>query len=104
MKLNLLSKDEEALSFFSADRSLVSAMVERIAVSNENGVLIVDITVHLLYSKSNKNFVIRMVDVVEFSFYHNREHYFYNITNLKFFMEGTCFYISLDPDETFEGL
>jgi hypothetical protein len=103
MKLNPLSKDEEALSFFSGDRSLVSAMVQNITISNENETLIVDITVHLLYSKLDKDFVIRLVDVVEYSFYHSKDHYFYNIANLKFFKEDVFFYISLDPDETCEG-
>jgi len=90
--------NDEVPYFFTGDMSLISSSVTSIQIYNSNGVVAIDLDVSLLYSKSHQDFKIRFVDVDEYSFYHNRDYNFYNIESLKFFKDGSMFYLSLDPD------
>lgn len=93
-------ENDEALKFFNNDNSLISATVKSFHIYELDGYLTIDMDVVLLYAKINKDFRIRFRDVIEYSFYHNHNYYFYDIANVKFFKEANLYYLSLDPDDT----
>jgi hypothetical protein len=99
MSLEISLLDDEVVGFFTGDMSLISSSVTNIQIYNSDGIVVIDIHVRLLYSKDHRNFNVRFRDVVEYSFYHHKDYDFYNVERLKFFKNGSEFYISLDPDE-----
>ena len=96
-------ENDAVLTFFGADHSLISSSVKAIHISLFEGNLAVAIDFGLLYSKDQKNFRIRLIDVIEYAFYHKNGYDFYNVVNLKFFAIGELYYLSLDPDESVKG-
>ncbi len=99
MSTEISLHNDEVFRFFTGEMSLISSSVVNIQIYNSQRVVTIDIHVRLLYSKGHRYFNIRFRDVVEYSFYHHKDYDFYNVERLKFFKDGSEFYISLDPDE-----
>jgi len=100
MTISNLIENDDVLKFFSGNKSLVSSILKSIHIYEVSELLTIDIDISLLYSHTSDIFRIRFQGVIEFSFFHNRDYYFYNIANLKFLTINNNFYISLDPDES----
>ena len=96
--MRLIAENDEVLTYFSANRSLLSGSVKKFSMYAQTGLLVVELDVQLLYAKEHKLYTLRLVDVQQYGFYHTNEYEFYNITHLKLFKRDNLYYISLDPD------
>jgi len=93
-------ENDSVIPFFGNEHSLISSEIKAINIHFFEEILTIDIDLKLQYSKNDKNFRLRFSDVIEYSFYHNSNYYFYNVVNVKFFKINDLYYLSLDPDES----
>lgn len=100
MSTDISLSNDEVVSFFTGQMSLISASLECFQIFQQNEIVIIDLSFRLLYAKGHRNFRIRFKEVTEYCFYYHNDHIFYNVASVKFFKDGSSFYISLDPDES----
>lgn len=100
IKMKQLALNENVLKYLVDENSLISSTLNSILIKNENG-LIIDFNFNLLYSP--RNLILRFKKVQEYSLNFSTENSFYYVEDLKFFYENNMYYISLDPDLTFNG-
>jgi hypothetical protein len=93
--MELIGKDEQIIDTFSKQLTILSGQLEKVSIYQVNYTLIIDLEIKLLYS--NKDCKLRFIDIKEYYFYYNSDHYFYNIECFKLFRSEDFFYISLDP-------
>ncbi len=84
-----------SIDYLNSEISLIDSKIESIKIFSENDLL--NISVSLLMGQQRLE--ISFEDVVEYGFYHNDKHIFYNVEDYKFeFIEETKeYYISFDP-------
>jgi hypothetical protein len=93
--MELIGKDEQIIDTFSKQLTILSGQLEKVIIYQVNYTLIIDLEIKILYS--NKDCKLRFIDIKEYYFYYNSDHYFYNIESFKLFRSEDFFYISLDP-------
>ena len=89
---------DNVFEYFSGNRSLISGTICSFLIKGEDGLVSIEVVVQLMYAKTDKRIKLIFADVLEYSFYHRREHDFYNIVDLKFFKQSAGYYVSFDPD------
>ena len=77
------------------DSSIFSINIKR---DVETTGVIIKLVFKLMYPR-NMYLKIIFRDVLEYSFYWNSSHYFYDVSSYKFIKKNDLFYLSLDPDE-----
>ena len=99
-----VGKNIEVINYLVGNLSLLDATIDKFEIQEVDYLLQVTIQFHL--SRRTKNDITVLLifkDVVEYGFYHNNRHSFYNVEELKFFETEGMFYFSGDPYHT-EGI
>jgi hypothetical protein len=100
MSTDIFLSNDEVVSFFTGQMSLISASVESFQIFQQKEIVIIDLSFRLLYAKGHRNFRIRFKEVTQYCFYYHSDYIFYNVASVKFFKDEGSFYISLDPDDS----
>lgn len=90
-----MENSKNSFDYLNNEISLLNSKIESINIFSENELLTISISLLL----GQQRIKISFENVVEYSFYHNDKHIFYNVEDYKFkFIEETKeFYISFDP-------
>jgi hypothetical protein len=85
---------------------LLDAVVTRFDIYQQEHRLYIDVYFSLPYHRfeAEKTLKLYFIDVIEYSFYWNASHSFYNVGRCKFFKSEKGYYISLDPVDESEEL
>lgn len=95
-----IDKNEGLISYLSKEFSLLSSKLYKVDIYNDiKSELVIDLYLELLYTKANNLVRLTFTEIEEFSFYHHRSSYFYNIERYKFFKNDNSIYLCLDPYE-----
>ena len=95
--MKLIGSNNELVDFLSGDYSILSSRISQTTFRSEDGELIIEIDIDLLYSQKEKKLKLRFTEIEEYSFYYNSQHIFYNIEHYKFLSTEKGMYISFDP-------
>ncbi len=96
--MNCIGVNEALIELLGSDFNLLSSKMYKIEIQESDvESLLVNLYFKLLYAKEGKLIMLRFSEIEEFSFYHNRSHYFYNVESYKLLKIESGFYISLDP-------
>jgi len=99
-----VGKNIEVINYLVGNLSLLDATISKFEIQEVDYLLQVTIQFHLCRRTKNDITVLLIFkDVVEYGFYHNNRHSFYNVEELKFFETEGKFYFSGDPYHT-EGI
>jgi hypothetical protein len=92
-------RDEEVLEVTRGTYFIHDASVTRFDITNQDQRLCIDVYFTSIQSKkwAETQIKLRLVDVLEYSFYWNVEYHFYYVERYKFFKTEKGFYMSLDP-------
>ena len=83
--------------------SLISRKLLSISIYKEFNILNIDIKICDFYEK--EIFILKFLNVLEYSFYYNSKYIFYNIENYKIAKTlDEKYYLSLDPDDSIDGI
>ncbi|HAY3550922.1 hypothetical protein [Elizabethkingia meningoseptica] len=87
---------------FSGENSLISTTIEEIKLEkDEFDELQIQITIGNFSKKSKYSKICLLFNgIVEFKFYYNSDHFFYNIENYKLLYFEDTIYLSFDPDDS----
>lgn len=99
--MDLVGKNEQVLSFFSGHLTLLSGQLLKIIVYQENMSLPIELDIQLLYAQEKKNYKLKFIEVQEYSFYHQKDYIFHNISNYKFALNNgpqLGVWHNIDPD------
>ncbi|RAJ83329.1 hypothetical protein CLV59_103293 [Chitinophaga dinghuensis] len=93
-----IDKNEGLINYLSGKYSLISSKLYRMDIYNDaKSDLIVDLYFELLYTPVNSRIKLTFTEIEEYSFYHHRSNYFYNVERLKFLRKDNFMYLSIDP-------
>lgn len=85
------------LELSSGENSLLDARIESVAIKNTD-FLCIDLIFKMSENSIYEKILLRFIDVIEFSFFHNNNYVFYNVEDVKFIKNvDNQFYLSLDP-------
>jgi len=105
--MEYLNKNEELIEqSFPGKFYPLDAVVTRFDIYQQDHRLYIDVYFSLPYHrfKAEKTLKLRFIDVIEYSFYWNASHNFYNVERYKFFKSEKGYYISLDPVDKSDAL
>lgn len=89
------------INYLSGNLTLLDATINKFEIQELDHVLQISIKFHLSRrTKADITVLLIFKDVVEYGFYHNNKHNFYNVEELKFFETEGKFYFSGDPYHT----
>ena len=90
-----MENSKNSFDYLNNEISLLNSKIEKIKIFSENELLIISVSLLL----GQQRIIISFEDVVEYGFYHNDKHIFYNVEDykFKFIEEKQEFYISFDP-------
>ena len=94
--MNKVNKNQEALSLFNENLSLISATVSSMFLYLRDSGLCIEIDFVLQYPKGTK-LRMRLLDIKELNINYDDPVMFFTITSIKFFAFNECYYLSLDP-------
>jgi hypothetical protein len=97
--MDIIAEGSQVIEIVSGEESIISGLLTKISIYNQDNHLNIDLSIDLMYSKKFKKILIQILDVVEYSFFYNRNTNFYYIEDYKFFKNENLIYISLDPAE-----
>ncbi|MEZ2444310.1 hypothetical protein AB6805_21450 [Chitinophaga sp. RCC_12] len=98
--MEYIDKNEGLINYLSGEFSLLSAKLYKVDIYNDiKSALVIDLYLELLYTKVNNLVRLTFTEIDEFSFYHHRSNYFYNVERYKFFKNDNSIYLCLDPYE-----
>lgn len=93
-----IDKNEGLINYFTEKFNLLSSKLYKVDVYNDIGSeLAIDLYFELLYTDAEKFIKLSFKGIKVFSFYHQRDSYFYNVERYKFFKSKECYYLCLDP-------
>ena len=95
--MNKIAEGTQVLDFLSDEESLISGAVTSFFIHVNEGMLVVELSINLLYSKTFKSIVLQFSEVIEYAFNFNTNHSFYYIEDYKFLQKDNLFYLTLDP-------
>jgi len=98
--MKFIAEGSELIKILSGYSSILDSGVEKITIQLEEELLTVNIYFDMMYTEKFKKVLIKLIDIIEYGFYHNNRHAFYCVETYKFFQtEDGRFYISLDPED-----
>lgn len=97
--MSTLGANSSLVDRLKKDFSLLDATLLKFELNGSNQNLSIIIEFQLMHSAGK---ILRLVceDIIEFGFYYNNEHVFYNVERFKLIDESDYIYLSLDPDES----
>lgn len=95
--MDLIAESNNAIEFLTDENSIISGKVRLVSIYLQENRLFLDIQISLMYSKQFDTMLIRLEDVIEYSFYYNSNSNFYYIEEFKLFKADQYTYLSLDP-------
>ena len=101
--MELISSNQQLISCFIAENSLLDAVIEKIEIFQNDSSVNINIWLVMRPSSDFNKVLLQFVDCKEYGFSYSDNYFFYNVELVKLFQtKDGLFYVSFDPFDKLE--
>jgi hypothetical protein len=104
--MKIVATNKDVFNYLTEEKSILSGQILSFYIWNFEEKVNCEIKIEINRCNKTTIFILRFIDIDEYSLYYKNIFYFYNISRLKFFFDNVTerFYISLDPFDESEKI